>query len=90
MWQDTLGVTVTLKGEDFNTWLSDDAAGNFTATRFAWLDDYPDPQDFLSLLFHTGATYNSQKATIPAADALMDKADVNTNTTERLQQYNQA
>ena len=91
MWQDTLGVTVSLlKGEDFNTWLSDDSAGNFTATRFAWLDDYPDPQDFLSLLFHTGASYNSQKASIPAADTLMDQADVNTNTTQRLQQYNQA
>lgn len=91
MWQQALGVTVTLKGEDFNTWLGDDGAGNFNITRFGWLDDYPDPQDFLTGLYLTGTSYNSQKASVPAADTLMTQADANTtNQTLRLQQYQQA
>ena len=91
MWQQALGVTVTLKGEDFNTYLQDSNSGNFIATRFGWLDDYPDPQDFLTLLFSSTAQYNSQKASVPAADTLMAQADANsTDNTARLQQYNQA
>ncbi len=89
-WQQALGVTVALKGEDFNTFVSDTTAGNYIATRFGWLDDYPDPQDFLTLLFSTTAQYNSQKASVPAADALMAQADQESDKTKRMQLYNQA
>ncbi len=91
MWQTALpGVTVTLKGEDFNTYLQDSNSGNYIATRFGWLDDYPDPQDFLTLLFSTTAQYNSQKASVPSADTLMAAADANSNQAQRITAYNQA
>jgi peptide/nickel transport system substrate-binding protein/oligopeptide transport system substrate-binding protein len=89
-WQQALGVNVTLKGEDFNTYLSDSNTGNFIATRFGWIADYPDPQDFLTLLFDTNAQYNSQKASVPQADTLMRGADTNSNQSARMQAYNQA
>ena len=89
-WQQALGVQVALKGEDFNTFVSDTTAGNYIATRFGWLDDYPDPQDVLTLLFSTTAQYNSQKASVPQADQLMTQADQENDKTKRLQMYNQA
>ena len=89
-WQQALGVQVSLKGEDFNTFVSDTSAGNYIATRFGWLDDYPDPQDFLTLLFSSTAQYNSQKASVPQADTLMAQADQEKDKTKRMQLYNQA
>lgn len=45
------------------------------AFRFAWLADYPDPADLLSLIYSTGSPYNPSGASVPAADALMAAAD---------------
>jgi oligopeptide transport system substrate-binding protein len=56
----------------------------------AWGADYPDPQDFLSLLWTKAAQYNQSSVNVPAADALCDKADVNPDQTSRYQQYQQA
>ncbi len=89
-WSQNLGVTVNVKGEDFSTYLHDSDAGNFDIERFGWIADYPDPQDFLTLLFSSSAQYNSQKAKVPEADTLMTQADANPNQSQRLQQYNQA
>jgi oligopeptide transport system substrate-binding protein len=59
-------------------------------TNSSWGADYPDPQDFTSLLVHKGASYNKGFANVPEADALLDKADVSTDATGRLTQYQQA
>jgi ABC-type oligopeptide transport system substrate-binding subunit len=58
--------------------------------RFAWQADYPDPQDFLSLLFMSDSPYNTQSASVPAADALMKQADALSDLAQRLPLYNQA
>ena len=58
--------------------------------RFGWQADYPDPQDFLSLLFMSGAPYNTQSASVPAADALMRQADALPDMSQRVPLYNQA
>jgi peptide/nickel transport system substrate-binding protein/oligopeptide transport system substrate-binding protein len=56
----------------------------------SWGADYPDSQDFLSLLWTKPAQYNQTFVNVPAADALCAKADINPNQTERYQQYQQA
>jgi peptide/nickel transport system substrate-binding protein/oligopeptide transport system substrate-binding protein len=56
----------------------------------SWGADYPDPQDFLSLLWTKPAQYNQTFVNVPEADALCDKADVNPDPTSRYQQYQQA
>jgi oligopeptide transport system substrate-binding protein len=89
-WQTVLGVNVTLDGVDFTTFLHRSNTGDYDITRFGWIADYPDPEDFLTLLFASDAQYNSQKADIPQADQLMKAADANPNQTARIQQYNQA
>lgn len=89
-WKQNLGINVALKGEDFTSYLKDSDSGNFQLERFGWIADYPDPQDFLTLLFDTHAQYNSQHASIPQADQLMEDADKNPDQGKRIQEYNQA
>jgi peptide/nickel transport system substrate-binding protein/oligopeptide transport system substrate-binding protein len=89
-WQTALGVNVTLDGVDFTTFLHRSAVGDFDISRFGWIADYPDPEDFLTLLFASNAQYNSQHADIPQADQLMFAADKNADQNARIQQYNQA
>jgi oligopeptide transport system substrate-binding protein len=58
--------------------------------RFGWQADYPDPQDFLSLPFMGDSPYNTQSASLPAADALMRQADALPDMRQRIPLYNQA
>lgn len=55
-----------------------------------WIADYPDPQDFLSLLFHTGAQNNTGGYSNPQLDSLLDKAAVEQDANTRLSQYQNA
>jgi peptide/nickel transport system substrate-binding protein/oligopeptide transport system substrate-binding protein len=55
-----------------------------------WLADYPDPQDFLSLLWSTHGAYNRSFVSIPAVDALCAQADAINDQAGRIQLYQQA
>src|SRR5262249_26393274 len=55
-----------------------------------WLADYPEPQDFLTLLWMKTAAYNYGYADVPAADALLVKADSTLDDATRLPLYQQA
>ncbi|HEX6122430.1 MAG TPA: peptide ABC transporter substrate-binding protein, partial [Ktedonobacterales bacterium] len=59
-------------------------------TFFGWLADYPDPQDFLSLLYTSGSMYNRWHASVPAADALLARADAGGSGIDRMSLYHQA
>ena len=55
-----------------------------------WIADYPHPQDFLDMLFHTGADNNYGEYSNPAVDTLLDKAGVEADTAKSLEMYQQA
>ena len=55
-----------------------------------WSQDYPDPQDFLTLLYSHDALLNTENASIPAADALMKQADALPDLSQRIPRYQQA
>jgi oligopeptide transport system substrate-binding protein len=55
-----------------------------------WLADYPDAQDFLSLLWSTHGAYNRSFVSIPAVDALCAQADAINHQEGRIQLYQQA
>jgi len=82
-----LGVTVATKGEDFNTFINDETVGNFQTGRFAWAADYPDPQDWTTLLFTTDSTNLGGQASAPGADAQMHQADAEADPNKRVQEY---
>lgn len=52
-----------------------------------WIQDYPDPENWILGLYDTGGSLNNYNCSDPEIDALVDKARFNTNNEERLQQY---
>ncbi len=104
MWQSVLGVT--LKSEAFTfdklITLENATVGNPKGLQIwisGWLADYPDPQDWLSTFFQKGSGYNqmnygqnnsSDVAKQLQVQQVLAQADVNQNSTQRMQQYNQA
>ena len=60
-----------------------DSSGNLAnpaqTWEIAWLADYPDPQDWLSLQFHTGSGNNFSDVHDAHLDNLMDQADTELN-----------
>ena len=88
-WQQNLSVEVTvrqLEPEIFLYYLKEEADEMFVS---GWIADYPDPQDFLDILFHTGAEYNSGHYSNPELDALLDQAAVEPDHSTRLTLYQQ-
>lgn len=81
---------ITITSVDFNTLMADLNARTVQLWASSWSEDYPDPQNWLSLNLACDALYNDGNACIPAANALIHGADANANTPERLAQYQQA
>lgn len=66
----------------------------FTSEQFelfpgGWIQDYPDPENWVLGLFDTGGSLNNYNCSDPDIDDLVDKARFNTNDAERKQQYAQ-
>ena len=88
-WQQNLGVEVTvrqLEPEIFPYHLKEEVNEMFVS---GWIADYPDPQDFLDILFRTGTEYNYGSYTNPDVDALLDQAAVEPDDAARLSMYQQ-
>jgi len=56
----------------------------------AWIVDYPDPQDWLSLQFLPGSSSNTGNVNDAAANDLMNKGDIEQDQATRMQLTNQA
>ncbi len=87
------GANVQLDQTAWSTILQEEDSKTLQLFRFGWLADYPDAQDFLTLLFDTTAPYNLGNISIPAADQLMEAADkmfLPSQQDQRNQMYNQA
>jgi oligopeptide transport system substrate-binding protein len=90
MWRDNLGVEVEirqLEPEKYFYVLMAEKDEMFTS---GWGADYPDPQNFLDILFHSGTEDNIGEYYNTTADALFEKARVETNLDKRTNLYQQA
>jgi peptide/nickel transport system substrate-binding protein/oligopeptide transport system substrate-binding protein len=97
-------VSVKINDIDFNKLLVDTQAAinnpkGIQMWEIGWIADYPDPQDWTSIQFGNGAYNNdmnygqnnsTDKDQQIVTQQLLDQADVNPNSTERLQQYMKA
>ncbi len=90
MWKENLGVDVRVQQVESATFFSDLDKGRFQMFSLGWIADYPDPENFLDLKFHTGSRQNDTQYSNPAVDALLDQARTELDTTKRLQLYQQA
>lgn len=81
---------INITSIDFGTLLTNLNAKTVQFWAIAWIEDYPDPQDWLTTNLACDSAYNSGSACDSTADQLMKTADANPNLTERLTQYQQA
>jgi len=89
-WQENLGVEVSvrqLETEDFLYNLQEEKDEMFM---LGWIADYPDPHNFLDILFHTGSENDVFEYSNPTVDALLDQAAVEQDGAVRLSLYQQA
>lgn len=91
LWQESLGVTINpvlLDPFTYNDALYAGQTGNlFNA---GWCADYPDPENFLDVLYHSDAQQNLGRFSNPAIDALLEQARVEKDVEARLDLYAQA
>ncbi len=90
MWQENLGVTIEIEQEDFGLFLRDIDEGNFQMFSLGWIADYPDPQNFLDIKFHSESANNETGYSNPDVDALLERARGETDQAARLELYQQA
>lgn len=89
-WRDNLGVEVTVRQLDPEVFLYhlDEEKDEMFYT--GWVADYPHPQDFLEILFGSGAENNFGGYDNPDFEALLDAAAAETDSEAGLALYRQA
>ena len=87
-WEETLGVEVEIQQTEWATFLQDLHKRRFQMFVIGWSADYPDPQDFLDILFHSESTNNWGAYSNREVDSLLEKARVEPDQVARFQQYN--
>ncbi|MGH7383019.1 MAG: ABC transporter substrate-binding protein [Candidatus Methylomirabilales bacterium] len=88
-----IGVTVALREMDWPAYLNLVDRGDVQLFRLGWLADYPDPENFLTVLFHSrnkGSKGNLSRYVNPRVDALLDRADGGLDPAERTRLYREA
>jgi oligopeptide transport system substrate-binding protein len=90
MWQTTLGVTVKVTFLDPQNYTAAAVKEQNQMALYGWCADYPDPQNFLDVLFHTGSQFNVAGYSNPAFDQLVDQASIEIDPAERIALYQQA
>ena len=89
-WRNNLGVEVKvrqLEPERFLYHLKQEKDEMFY---IGWIADYPHPQDFLDVLFHSGTDNNFGEYSNPEVDALLEMAGVEQDSELSLALYQQA
>jgi peptide/nickel transport system substrate-binding protein/oligopeptide transport system substrate-binding protein len=90
MWRDVLGVEVHIEFLDPIDYSQAARAGHGHMVTYSWCADYPDPSNFLDILFHSQSELNVAKYANQEADKLLENARVEADSTSRLAIYNQS
>lgn len=88
MWQDNLGVTIQPELVDpfiFYEELYSGNVGNIYDS--GWCADYPDPQNFLDILYHSQSVQNIGRYQNSEVDALLEQARVEPDVNGRIALY---
>ena len=89
-WRQNLGVEVKvrqLEPDRYNYYLKEEKDNLFDS---GWVADYPHPQDFLDVLFHSDRENNVGEYKDSGVDALLEKANAEQNTIKSFALYQQA
>ncbi|HLE90290.1 MAG TPA: hypothetical protein VI753_04005, partial [Anaerolineales bacterium] len=91
MWEQNLGVTITVENLEPNFFLDQIHSGNHgQLVSGGWCADYPDPENFADVLFHTGSPQNNGGYSNSQLDSILEAARVEQSVTERIAMYQHA
>ncbi len=90
MWRQNLGIEVQVQQVEWATFLDDLKRYKYQAFELGWIADYPDPQNFLDILFHSQSLDNTTRYSNPEVDRLLEQARVEQDPQRRIQLYQQA
>ena len=91
MWRQALGVEVEIRQTEWATYLQDLNRNRYQAyAGLGWEADYPDPQDFLDILFHTDSSINHGGYSNAEVDDVLVRARVEPDVLKRINLYHEA
>jgi oligopeptide transport system substrate-binding protein len=91
MWQQNLGVTLTVENIEYNYYYDRIYSGHHGQIfNGGWCADYPDPENFADVLFHSGSNQNQGGYSNAQLDQLLEQARVEQDVTQRIGMYQQA
>ncbi len=88
-WREVLGVDVTINFLDPVNFADLIKEETVHIVSYGWCADYPDPENFLDVLYHTESKFNIAQYSNPEVDALLEEARVELDTSRRLSLYQQ-
>ena len=90
-WHEHLGLEVeAVSVFEFGDWLKRQDNQEFGVFTIGWCADYPDPQNFLEILFHSDSAENRFAYNNEAVDSLLDSAAIEPDAARRISLYQQA
>lgn len=90
MWRTHLGVEVTVEQLEPTSYFYELRENHGQIISLGWCADYPDPENFLDLLHHTGTPENLGGYSNEEVDALLEQARTETDLEARMALYHQA
>ncbi len=90
MYKEVLGVEIEVQVVSWGVFLKGLDAHEYQMYSLGWIADYPDPQNFLDLLFHSTSAYNHGVYSNFDLDALVEQARVEQDVDARMALYRQA
>jgi ABC-type transport system substrate-binding protein len=86
-YRQSLGMEIEIQATDWPQFLEGLNERRFQMYLLGWVADYPDPENFLDLLFHSQSAYNHMAYSDPEVDALLERARVEPDQGVRLALY---
>ncbi|HEY3344110.1 MAG TPA: ABC transporter substrate-binding protein [Anaerolineaceae bacterium] len=90
MWHKNLGIQVTVEKIDYTTLTKSARASKGNVVNYSWCADYPDPENFLDVLYHSASEFNVGSVQDTALDKLLEQARTEADPAQRLKLYQQA
>ena len=85
-----LGISITVEQVDWSDFLNDMNGEVYQIYSSGWIADYPDPQNFLDIQFHSKSQQNHMGYSNPQVDQLLEQARTASSSEERYRLYHQA
>ena len=90
MLEENLGIEATVEQVEWGYFLRDLNERRYPFFSAGLIGDYPDSQNFLDLLFHSGSSQNHTGYSNPEVDGLLEQARVETDPERRTALYREA